>query len=108
MAAVLTRTGPVALTTNLATNIYNPAGNEEMRLIHVANKTANSATFTLYLGASLGNVAGTELFFKQVVGAFGAFDFPYPIKLTSADFLVGGSDTATALTVTLTTAKVPV
>jgi hypothetical protein len=32
------------------------------------------------------------------------FPWPYPRKLTAADFIVGGSDTTTALTITITTA----
>ncbi len=100
------RTGPVALSTALGTNIYNPPGPEELRLIHVVNKTDNSATFSLWIGATGANAAGTELFSKQVVGARSVFDWPYPVKLGTADFLVGGSDTAAALTIALTTAQV--
>lgn len=104
----LKRTGPVILTTTLTTNVYNPPATEEVRLIHVVNKTTNPATFSLWVGATGANAAGTELFNKQQVAANSVFDWPYPVKLGTADFIVGGSDTATALTIVITTAQVPV
>jgi hypothetical protein len=100
----LKRTGPVALTTTLTTNIYNPTQNEELRMIEVVNKTDLSATFSIWIGATGANAAGTEWFSKQVVAARSVFPWPYPRKLTAADFIVGGSDTTTALTITITTA----
>lgn len=105
---VLKRVGPVALSTVLTTNIYNPPAPEELRLIHVVNKTDAIATFSLWVGATGANAAGTELISKQPVAARSVFNWPYPLKLTATDFVVGGSDTATALTIALTTAQVGV
>lgn len=107
--AVIKRTGPVALSTTLTTNVYNPTGPEELRLIHVANKTDSPQTFSLWLGATGGNSAGTELFSKKSVPARDSFDFPFLIKMGTADFIVGGADvTAAALTVIISTAQVGV
>ena len=96
--------GPLALTTTLTTNVYAGAGGSALvydviRHIHVTNKTVNSAKFTLYLGASGANAAGTELFKDQTVAANSSFDYYSALKMTSTDFLVGGADTATALTI---------
>lgn len=102
----LKRTGPVALTAVTTTNIYNPPGPEEVRNLHIANKTDNAVTFSLWLGATAANAAGTELFSQVSIPARGIFDWPYPIKMGTADFLVGGASTAAALTLTLSTIQV--
>ena len=106
------RFGPIALTTTLTTNLLNPAtatggvnaGSSAqyivLRHIRIVNKTASAATFTLYLGASGSNTAGTEIIGNGYsVGANSAFDWYGMLRLDSADFLVGGSNTATALTI---------
>ena len=107
----LLRVGPVALTTTLTTNILNPpaatggvgAGTSSnyivLRHIRIVNKTVAAATFTLYLGATAGNVAGTEAIgFGYNVAANSAFDWYGVLRLDAADFLVGGSNTTLALT----------
>jgi hypothetical protein len=109
--------GPVALVAGAyTTNIYaigtswtstSPVGVVSgsivpyviIRHIHIANKLA-ADTFRLYLGASAGNVAGTELFFDQAVGAKGTYDWYGAFRMDSGDFLVGGA--ATTLTLVLT------
>lgn len=106
------RLGPVALTTTLTTNILNPAtatggvnaGSSAqyivLRHIRIVNKTSNAATFSLWLGATNGNVAGTEIIGQgTVVAANSFFDYYGILRLDSADFLVGGANTATALTI---------
>lgn len=106
------RFGPVALTTVLTTNLLNPAtaaGGVNagaasqyiiLRKLRIVNKTGTAATFTLYLGATGGNVAGTEVFgFQTSIAANSAFvDFGV-LRLDAADFLVGGSGTTLALTI---------
>lgn len=110
----LIRVGPVALTTTLTTNILNAqtlaggvsAGGTSntatylvLRHIRITNKTATAATFTLYIGATAGNVAGTEFMgTAQSVPANSFVDWYGAIRLDSADFLVGGAGTLTALT----------
>ena len=104
MAGTIKRTfGPVALTTTLTTNVYNQGSAlifDVIRHIHIANKTASAATFTLYLGATGANAAGTELFVGVSIPANDVFDWYGMLRMNSTDFLVGGSNTATALTIT--------
>ena len=105
MAGTIKRlAGPIALTTVLTTNIYVPASAliyDVIRHIHITNKTAMQATFSLWLGATGGNAAGTELFIGQSVPANSSFDYYCAMKVTSTDFLVGGAGTATALSITI-------
>lgn len=108
--------GPVALTTTLTTNILNPAitsvagtvgftaTQPYLLLYHVriTNKTANAATFSLWVGASGGNAAGTEFINTgHSVAANDSYDWysPSGFRIDSTDFLVGGAGTATALTI---------
>lgn len=100
------RIGPVALTTTMTTNIYNNPSAllfDVLKHIHIANKSGSAATFSLWLGDSAANDAGTELFTDINIEVGDYFDWYGNVLLTSADFLVGGSDTATALTLFATT-----
>lgn len=110
----ISRFGPVALTTTLTTNILNPktltggvspggTSNSNtyiiLRHIRINNKTASAATFSLWIGATGANTAGTEFIgIGQSVAANSYVDWYGAVRLDVADFLVGGSDTATALT----------
>jgi len=104
--------GPVALTTTLTTNILNPptatggvgAGSSAqyiiLRHLRIVNKTAGAATFSLWRGATGANAAGTEVVGTGFsVAANSAFDWYGLMRFDSTDFLVGGSNTATALTI---------
>lgn len=96
--------GPIALTNTLTTNVYNNASAliyDIIKHIHVANKTGSAATFSLWLGLTGANTAGTELFNAVTVAANGVFDWYGSLRMDSTDFLVGGSGTATALTITI-------
>ena len=105
--------GPVALTTTLTTNILNGAVTSLagpvgitltqpimiLRHIRIVNKTGSAATFSLWLGGTGGNVAGTEFIgIGTSVAANSYFDWYGMAQLVSTQFLVGGSGTATALT----------
>ena len=108
------RVGPVALTTSLTTNILNPqtltggvsAGGTSntatyliLRHIRVSNKTGSAATFSLWIGATGANAAGTEFIgTAQSVAANSYVDWYGMVRLDTADFLVGGAGTTTALT----------
>jgi hypothetical protein len=109
------RFGPVALTTTLTTNIINgtvtslagPVGFTMtqpyllLKHIRIVNKTASAATFSLWLGLTGANTAGTEVIGTALsVPANAAFEWfsPVGLRMDVADFLVGGSATATALT----------
>lgn len=108
--------GPVALTTTLTTNILNPAITSLagpvgftatqpyllIRHLHIVNKTASSATFSLWKGTTGANAAGTELAGAISVPANQPYDmwFQNPgLRLDATDFLVGGAGTATALSI---------
>ena len=112
------RIGPVALTTTLTTNILNPtitstAGSVGLGTIaqpyvlifhlRITNKTASAATFSLWIGATGGNAAGTEVMGGATsipANSFVDAYFPLGLRLDAADFLVGGAGTTTALTLT--------
>jgi hypothetical protein len=104
--------GPVTLSTTLTTNIYNPptfsagVGTQNaqygiLRHLHIANRTGSAATFTLYIGATGANAAGTEFFVAKSVAANDVYDWYGALRFDIADFLVGGAGTATALTLIL-------
>lgn len=106
--------GPVALTTTLTTNILNGAISSlsgpvgitlqqpfiKINRIRVVNKTSSAATFSLWKGATGANAAGTEIVGQGTsVAANSYVDIWGPFYFKSGDFLVGGSGTATALTI---------
>jgi hypothetical protein len=106
------RFGPVALTTTLTTNLLNPptasggvnAGSSPqyiiLQRIRIVNKTAGAATFSLWLGATGANAAGTEVIGQgKSVAANSVEDWVGRLRIDSTDFLVGGSNTLTALTI---------
>ena len=106
------RFGPVALTNTLTTNILNPptatggvnGGSSAMyivlRHIRIVNKTAGAVTFSLWLGATGANAAGTEIIGQGLsVAANSYVDWYGVLRLDSADFLVGGASAATSLSI---------
>lgn len=103
MADKVVRTfGPLALTATMTTNIYNPASAlvyDTIKHIHIVNKTAGAVTFSLWLGATGANAAGTELFNGYSVPANSTFDYYCSLKMVSTDFLVGGASAGTSLTI---------
>lgn len=104
MAGTLKRTfGPVAMSNTLTTNIYNQGSAlifDVIKHLHIANKTASAITFSLWLGATGANAAGTELFTAVTIAPNSYFDWYGNLKMTSTDFLVGGASAATSLTIT--------
>lgn len=104
--------GPIALTTTLGTNILNPAAASGgvnggssgqyiiLRHIRIVNKTSAAATFSLWRGATGANAAGTEVVGTgKSIPANDSYDWIGLMRLDTTDFLVGGSNTATALTI---------
>lgn len=102
--------GPVAVTATYTTNIYAigtswastaPVGIVTgsivpyvvIRHIHVTNRST-TATLRLFLGASAGNVSGTELVFDQSIAAGTSWDLYGAFRMDSGDFLVGGASAA--------------
>lgn len=106
------RFGPVALSNTLTTNILNPALGSLagpvgftmtqpyviLRHIRIVNKTAGAVTFSLWIGASGANAAGTEFAgIGTSVPANTAIDWYGLLRLDSGDYLVGGASAATSL-----------
>ena len=94
--------GPVALSATLTTNVYNQGSAliyDNIKHIHVVNKTAGAVSFTLYIGATGATTAGTEWFFQQSVAADSVFDWYGNLKLLTTDFIVGGASAGTSLTI---------
>lgn len=95
---------PTTLTTTYTTTLHHPSSslvNENIRHIHVANRTNSTVTFRLYLGASGANTAGTEVFFNKTVAAYDVYDWYGLLPVTTADYLVGGASSANSLTMTI-------
>ena len=106
------RFGPIALTTTMTTNLLNPAtatggvnGGAAsqyiiLKHIRIVNKTAGGVTFSLYLGLTGANTAGTEFMGTATsVAANSYVDWYGYLRLTAADFLVGGASANTSLTI---------
>ncbi len=71
-----------------------------MRHIRIVNKTAGAVTFTLYLGATGANAAGTEVIGNATsVAANSYIDWYGALRIDAADFLVGGASANTSLTI---------
>lgn len=105
------RFGPIALTNTLTTNLLNPptatggvnGGSSSMYIIlthiRVVNKTAGAVTFSLWLGATGANAAGTEVVgIGKSVPANDSIDYYGSLRIDAADFLVGGASANTSLT----------
>jgi hypothetical protein len=96
--------GPIALSATLTTNVYNQASAliyDIIKHLHIANKTGSGATFSLWIGATGANAAGTEWFNALSVPANSVYDWYGNLKILTTDFIVGGAGTATALTIIL-------
>ena len=106
------RFGPIALTTDLTTNLLNPpaasggvnAGAAPqyivLRHLRITNKSAAAAAFSMWLGATGANAAGTEVIGQgQEVAKNNSYDWYGQLRIDVSDFLVGGASVAGALTV---------
>ena len=105
MAGTFKRIGPTALTNTLTTNVYNNTSSllyDVFTHINIINKTNAAVSFSLWLGATGANAAGTEVIGQaRSIAANSSFDWYGNLKLTSTDFLVGGASANTALTITI-------
>lgn len=109
------RFGPVAMSATLTTNIVNPGTTTGgvnctgapwdklylvLRHIRIVNKTAGAVTFSLWLGATGANAAGTEFIGTALsVPANQAYDWVGYCRINQADFLVGGASAGTSLSI---------
>lgn len=104
MAGTLKRIAGPAYLAAAATDIYTPPASTiytVIRHIHIANVTAGAVTFTLYVGATGGSAAGTELFKAYSVAANSSFDYYCTLKMISTDFLSGLASAGTSLVITV-------
>jgi hypothetical protein len=95
--------GPAFLAAAVA-DIYTPPAATiytVIRHIHIANVAAGAVTFTLYVGATGGSAAGTELFKGYSVAANSSYDYYCALRMSSTDFLSGLASAATSLTITI-------
>lgn len=97
--------GPAALAA-AAADIYAPPAATiytVIRQIRVTNKVAVSATFNLFVGATGGSAAGTEIAFTTPVAAGASVDifFSPGLKMLSTDFLSGLASAVASLTITV-------
>ncbi len=116
MGGIPFRFGPLALTNTYSTNILNPGTTTGgvnctsapyavlhviLYHIRVINKGAADATFRLFIGATGGTAAGTEMAYDKnvVVGSHVDLWFPSGLRLGTGDFLTGGASAATTLTI---------
>ena len=106
------RFGPIALTATLTTNLLNPptatggvnGGSSSqyivLKHVRIVNKTTGSVTFSLWLGATGANAAGTEVIGQALsIPANSAYDWYGLLRLDAADFLVGGASAVTSLSI---------
>ena len=103
-----------ALTNTLTTNILNPAAAGSgtgytptasyivITHIRIVNKTAGAVNFSLWVGATGANAAGTEFMgVGKNVPANDHVDWYGRLRLDAADFLVGGASANTSLTIAI-------
>ena len=106
------RFGPIALTSTLTTDLLSPtaasggtnAGSAaqfiELHHLSVLNKDSSTRSFSLWLGGSAGNVAGTEVIGSGMPIAAGqSHEWYGQIKIDSGQYLVGGASANSALTI---------
>lgn len=103
--------GPVAMG-NSAANLVAPAAAGAggvgytatasyilLRHMHFVNKTAATATFTVYKGATGASAAGTEIFLTQSLAAYSVYDWYGQMRLEGTNgFLSGLASAATTIT----------
>lgn len=92
----------VAFLGSSVANIYTPPASTIYTIIkhiHLANVTASSATFTLYVGATGGSTAGTELFKGFTIPANSSYDYYCERKMLSTDFLTGLASAGSTITI---------
>lgn len=108
----LERFGPVALSNTLTSNILAPAAAGAsavgytasasyiiLKHVRIVNKTAGAVTFSLWIGATGANAAGTEFIGTALsIAANSSYDWYGYVLIKSADFLVGGASAAASLT----------
>lgn len=91
------------LTTTLTDNILTGAGGsalvqDRLKGVSILNKTDVAVTFTLYIGATGANAAGTEfLGTGRSIAARSSFEWTGDMVVANGKFLVGGASANTSL-----------
>ena len=106
MAGTLKRLAGPAYIVATSENIYTPPAATiytVIRHIHIANDDSSARTFSLYVGATGAEAAGTALYEDVSVAVAGYFDafFSPGLYMASTDFLVGIASDATSLVITV-------
>lgn len=104
MAGTPKRLAGPAYISNSAANIYTVAAAiyDIVRHIRVVNTDSSARTFTLYVGATGGSAAGTEIAKDVSVPVGGYVDFYVSLKLVGGtDFLTGIASVASKLVITV-------
>jgi hypothetical protein len=106
MAGTPKRIAGPAFIANAAANIYTPPASTIytlIRQIHLCNVTGTAVPISLYIGATGGSAAGTEIARLLSIPPNSVVDlfFPNGLLMLSTDFLTGVAGTASAVTITL-------
>lgn len=99
--AFIFRDGP-AYISNSAADLYVPSANTiaYVKHIHLANDDSSAVTVSLYLGATGGSAAGTQILGGQSIAANDVFDvyFPAGMRQLETEYLSGVASAASAVT----------
>jgi hypothetical protein len=105
MAGTPFKDGPAYLA-NAAADVYVPGSGTYalVRHIHLVNSAATATTVDLFVGATGGSAAGTEILEDYSIAANDVYDlyFPAGLKLGATDFLTGFASAATSVVSTIT------
>lgn len=114
MASLKLVTKSIGLTATPTTNLFNPptttggtnGGSSSqyvvVRQIHFSNNGSSARTVSLWRGLTAANTAGTELISAKALAAHDTLTLNVAWRFDAADFLVGGQDAGTDVTMTLT------
>lgn len=111
MAGTIKRLYGPAFLANAAADIYNQSSAllyTVIRKMHFANITAAPVTIRIYIGATGGSAAGTQLYYDYSIAANSEFNVYGALRLNSTDFLSGLASAPSAIVVTLEGELVPV
>jgi hypothetical protein len=106
MSGAIKKLAGPAFIAAVATDIYTPPAATIytiIRHIHIANVTAGAVTASLFVGATGGSAAGTEILDAYSIAAHDVLDmfFSPGLKLLSTEFLSGLDGSGSSLTITV-------
>jgi len=103
MAGTIKRLAGPAFIAAAPADIYNPGTNKYgvIRHINICNQGAGAVTFSLYIGATGGSAAGTEIFKNKSVAVADVLDYWCFTRMATTDFLTGDASAASDLVITV-------